>query len=207
MNGTTCCFVGVSWEPQAIESAVWVSCDDGVMAAFSSAGCTGTGCAAARLVIEFDLWMSPNTGIASCTNAACSAGGANPICAAIVANCLAAISMPLGSMCIVGVLCCHIGIALRNFKRRPLKLASSRRDKPRFGCELDLAPGSTSSWVNTYVGIVAGSASQGVVAHIGVASGHVSPHLVAGDGRQARRRVVLATDTPMGFIIPQLGGG
>ena len=202
-------FAGDSWEPQAIESA-WVSCDDVDMAASRSAGgavATGAGCAAARLVLEFDLWMSPNTGIASCTNAACSAGGANPICAAIVANCLAAISMPLGSMCIAGVFCCHIGIALRNFKRRPLKLASSRRDKPRFGCELDLAPGSTSSWVNTYVSIVAGSASQGVVAHIGVASGHVSPHLVAGDGRQARRRVVLATDTPMGFIIPQLGGG
>ena len=100
---------------------------------------------------------------------------------------------------------CRIGLALRGFKRRPLKLASSRRDKPRFGCELDLAPGSTSRCVNTYVGIVAGSASRGVVAHIGVASGHVSPHLVAGDGRQARRRVVLVTGTPMGFIIPYLG--
>ena len=114
--------------------------------------------------------------------------------------------MPLGIICIASMFGCHIGIALRNFKRRPLKLASSRRDKPRFGCELDLAPGSTSSWVNTYVSIVAGSASQGVVAHIGVASGHVSPHLVAGDGRQARRRVVLVTGTPMGCIIPQLAG-
>ena len=101
---------------------------------------------------------------------------------------------------------CHIGIALRSFKRRPLKLASTRRDKPRHGCELGLASGSTSSWVNTPVGIVAGSASRGGVAHIGVTSGHASPHLVAGDGRQARRRVVLVAGTPMGCIIPQLGG-
>ena len=99
MNGTTCCFVGVSWEPQAIESAAWVSCDDGVMAAFSSAGCpvtTGTGCAAARLVIEFDMWTSGNCGIASGANAAWLPACTNPICAATLANCLAAISMPLG---------------------------------------------------------------------------------------------------------------
>ena len=97
-------------------------------------------------------------------------------------------------------------MALRNVRRRTLELASARRDKPRFGCELDLACGSISSWVNTPVGIVAGSASRGGVAHIGVASGHASPHLVAGNGRQARRRVVLVTGTPMGCIIPQLAG-
>ena len=102
---------------------------------------------------------------------------------------------------------CHIGIALRNFKRRTLKLASVRRDIPRHDCGLELASGLTSSWVNTPVGIVAGAASRGEVAHIGVTSGHVSPHLVAGDGRQARRRVVPVTGTPMGFIIPQLGWG
>ena len=99
-----------------------------------------------------------------------------------------------------------ICMALRSFKRRTFKLPSSRRDTPRFRSELDLTSGSASSWVHTYVGIVAGSASRGGVAHIGVASGHASPHLVAGNGRQARRRVVLVTGTPMGCIIPQLAG-
>ena len=41
----------------------------------------------------------------------------------------------------------HIGIALRNFKRRTLKLASVRRDIPRHDCGLELASGLTSSWV------------------------------------------------------------
>ena len=36
---------------------------------------------------------------------------------------------------------CHKGIALRNIKRRTLKLASVRRDIPRHGCGLDLASG------------------------------------------------------------------
>ena len=188
------------------------SCDDGDMGISPVAGngcpvATEAGCIAVEL-FEPGPWMSPNAGTASCVNDCWSGGHVIPASLARLANsCAEASSMRLGSSVIVGTLCCHIGLALRSFKRRPLKLASSRRDKPRFGCELDLAPGSTSSWVNTYVGIVAGSASQGVVGHIGVASGHVSPHLVAGDGRQARRRVVLATDTPMGFIIPQLGGG
>ena len=177
------------------------SCDDGDMGISPVAGngcpvATEAGCIAVEL-FEPGPWMSPNAGTASCVNDCWSGGHVIP----------AASTMPLGSSVIVGTLCCHIGLALRSFKRRPLKLASPRRDKPRFGCELDLAPGSTSSWVNTYVGIVAGSASRGVVAHIGVASGHASPHLVAGNGRQARRRVVLVTGTPMGFIIPQLGGG
>ena len=44
--------------------------------------------------------------------------------------------------------CCHIGIALRNFKlQRTLMLASVRRDKPRHDCGLDLASSLTSSWV------------------------------------------------------------
>ena len=98
-------------------------------------------------------------------------------------------------------------MALRNVRRRTLELASARRDKPRFGCELDLACGSISNWVNTPVGIVAGSASRGGVTHIGVTSGHVSPHLVASDGKQTRRRVIRVTGTPKGSIIPQLGGG
>ena len=97
-------------------------------------------------------------------------------------------------------------MALRNVRRRTLELASARRDKPRFGCELDLACGSISSWVNIPVGIVAGSASRGGVTHIGVTSGHVSPHLVASDGKQTRRRVIRVTGTPKGSIIPQLGG-
>ena len=41
----------------------------------------------------------------------------------------------------------HIGIALRNFKRRTLKLASVRRDIPRHDCGLELASGLTSGWV------------------------------------------------------------
>ena len=41
----------------------------------------------------------------------------------------------------------HIGIALRNFKRRSFKLASVRRDIPRHDCGLDLASGLTSNWV------------------------------------------------------------
>ena len=99
-----------------------------------------------------------------------------------------------------------ICMALRNVRRRTLELASARRDKPRFGCELDLACGSISNWVNTPVGIVAGSASRGGVTHIGLTSGHVSPHLVASDGKQTRRRVIRVTSTPKGSIIPQLGG-
>ena len=97
-------------------------------------------------------------------------------------------------------------MALRNVRRRTLELASARRDKPRFGCELDLACGSISSWVNTPVCIVAGSASRGGVTHIGVTSGHALTHLVASDGKQTRRRVIRVTGTPKGFIIPQLGG-
>ena len=41
----------------------------------------------------------------------------------------------------------HIGIALRNFKRRTLKLASVRRDIPSHDCGLVLVSGLTSSWV------------------------------------------------------------
>ena len=41
----------------------------------------------------------------------------------------------------------HIGIALRNFKRRTLKLASVRRVIPRHDCGLELASGLTSGWV------------------------------------------------------------
>ena len=41
----------------------------------------------------------------------------------------------------------HIGIALRNFKRRTLKLASVRRGIPRHDCGLELASGLTSGWV------------------------------------------------------------
>jgi hypothetical protein len=188
------------------------SCDDGDMGISPVAGngcpvATEAGCIAVEL-FEPGPWMSPNAGTASCVNDCWSGGHVIPASLARLANsCAEASSMPLGSSVIVGTLCCHIGLALRSFKRRPLKLASVRRDKPRHGCEIYLAWGSISSCVNTPVGIVAGSASRGGVAHIGVTSGHVSPHLIAGDGRQTRRRVILVTGTPMGSIIPQLGGG
>ena len=51
---------------------------------------------------------------------------------------------------------CHIGTALRNIKRRTLKLASVRRDIHRHEYGFDLASGFASSWVNTSVDIDAG---------------------------------------------------
>ena len=51
---------------------------------------------------------------------------------------------------------CHKGIALRNIKRRTLKLASVRRDIHRHEYGFDLASGFASSWVNTSVDIDAG---------------------------------------------------
>ena len=51
---------------------------------------------------------------------------------------------------------CHKGIALRNIKRRTLKLASVRRDIHRHDYGFDLASGFASSWVNTSVDIGAG---------------------------------------------------
>ena len=51
---------------------------------------------------------------------------------------------------------CHKGIALRNIKRRTLKLASVRRDKHRHDYGFDLASGFASGWVNISVDIDAG---------------------------------------------------
>ena len=51
---------------------------------------------------------------------------------------------------------CHIGTALRNIKRRTLKLASVRRDIHRHDYGFYLASGFASSWVNTSVDIDAG---------------------------------------------------
>ena len=51
---------------------------------------------------------------------------------------------------------CHKGIALRNIKRRTLKLASVRRVKHRHDYGFDLASGFASGWVNISVDIDAG---------------------------------------------------
>ena len=133
--------------------------------------------------------------------------GCLPMSALLLLRRYSRLAVPRGKSAIQA--CCSAAatcMALRNVRRRTLELASARRDKPRFGCELDLACGSISNWVNTPVGIVAGSASRGGVTHIGLTSGHVSPHLVASDGKQTRRRVIRVTSTPKGSIIPQLGG-
>ena len=51
---------------------------------------------------------------------------------------------------------CHKGIALRNIKRRTLKLASVRRVKHRHDYGFDLASGFASGWVNISVDIDTG---------------------------------------------------
>ena len=96
--------------------------------------------------------VNARAGAARKASAGAGTSGASALC-----NASAGRITRSGYLFKAGKLCrCHIGTALRNIKRRTLKLASVRRDIHRHDYGFDLASGFASSWVNTSVDIDAG---------------------------------------------------